>query len=201
MNPIRDANTIRAFISVSLEPELIAAIGTLQRSLDAALGKSPMKWTRPDQLHLTLRFLGNVAETEVPQLSEALRRACHGSRRFNLFFDQIGCFPSPRKPAVVWLGLQGDLAALRQLQSRIEEETKPFGSHSETREFHPHLTIGRAKAHSREAGRVGELIERTRVPKLGEWTVREVNLMKSTLSAAGSVYSTLAAIGIGGYYP
>lgn len=194
MNAPAGKPTLRTFISIPLKPELITELQRLQESLQAGLEKQLVRWTRPDQLHLTLKFLGNVAAEHVPLLSAALDRACQNTGPFQLSLQKLGCFPSPRKPSIIWVGIEGDLTALGHLQERIECETEPYSGHSEERDFRPHLTIGRVKGYGREVRPLAELLQKNSETKLGEWTVKEVKLMQSKLSPQGSTYSELANI-------
>src|SRR5205823_12244196 len=116
-------------------------------------GPDTVRWTRMDQLHLTLKFFGNVQREEVDALQEALRRAVANVSPFALTISELGCFPSPQRPNVIWLGLGGGVSILEQMQRQVALECAAFGSHSEDRAFHAHLTIGRAKALGRDARR------------------------------------------------
>src|SRR5687767_6154006 len=110
------ADNIRAFIALPLDPVLAAEIRKVQQRLDAPDGA--VRWISPEQLHLTLRFLGNVAADRLDDLATALRRACaHADAApFRITLEGAGCFPSTKSPRVVWIGIQGDLEPLRKLQ-------------------------------------------------------------------------------------
>ncbi len=170
------------------------AIQRLQEQLRESCGKHVVRWLKPDQLHLTLKFFGNVGSDQLPELSNALRCACQGVTAFRLAIGGLGCFPSLQRPSVIWLGVSGDVDILDTLQKEIDLATKAFGDHSEFREFSPHLTIGRVKAAGREARQVGLAIGNAPAGEIGSWDVPEVELIQSTLSPEGSTYRPLANV-------
>lgn len=185
---------IRAFVAACLPNGLLERIQGEQERLDVQCGPNAVRWTRAAQLHLTLRFYGNVPGEQLEALKGALHRAAVGTSPLSLTARGLGCFPSSQRPNIIWLGLEGDLDELEKLQARIEQESAGFGNHSEDRKFHPHLTIGRVKASGRHARRVGEIIQSTELASLGTWEVNEITLMQSQLLPTGSIYTPLAEI-------
>jgi len=188
------ADSVRAFIAIAVEPELAADVKKVQQRLNSPGGV--VRWINPEHLHLTLQFLGNVAAGQLDALAAALRRACAQTAPFQLALEGAGCFPNTNSPRVVWIGIQGDLEPLRKLQEQIARETKTFGDHGDERAFQPHLTIGRVKASGSEGRKAGHAIELVTVPKLGDWTVHHVLLVRSELSPDGARYTTLAAVAL-----
>ncbi|MBI4662674.1 MAG: RNA 2',3'-cyclic phosphodiesterase [Verrucomicrobia bacterium] len=183
-----EPGSIRAFAAIPVAPDLKAEILRLQERLQRLFRKNPVRWVRGEQLHLTLKFYGNVDSTQVASLTAALRMACEGVRPFELSITGSGCFPSFQRPNVVWLGLTGDLPVLEQLQIRIEQQTKDFGRQSDNRSFHPHLTLGRIKAGPSAAREVGRVIQEAGIGEIGRWKVGEFELIQSTLSPRGISY-------------
>jgi 2'-5' RNA ligase len=154
-----------------------------------------VRWARPEQLHLTLRFLGNVPRNELTRLGEALSSACAELRAFELGLAELGCFPHSRSPRVVWIGVTGAVTQLDGLERRVEEALRGFGDPAEeARAFHPHLTIGRVKARGDEGRRLGDLLARERVPELGAWPVRQVDLVQSELSPQSARHTVLHSV-------
>ena len=188
------ADSIRSFIALPLEAVLAAEIKKVQQGLNSPVGA--VRWINPEHLHLTLHFLGNVDAGQLDDLAAALRRACARADPFQLALEGAGCFPNTQSPRVVWIGIQGDLEPLRQLQEQIGQETKNFGDQGDPRVFQPHLTIGRVKASGLEGRKAGQAIECATVPKLGDWTVNNVLLVQSQLSPDGARYTTLAAVAL-----
>ena len=187
-------DSIRAFIALALEPALAAEIKKVQQHLNPPGGA--VRWISPEQLHLTLQFLGNVATDRLDELTATLRRACARTAPLQLALEGLGCFPNTRDPRVVWIGIQGDLGPLRKLQEQIAQETKDFGDHGDQRAFQPHLTIGRVKASGFEGRKTGQAIEHVTVPRLGDWTVHTVLLVQSELTPDGARYTTLATVAL-----
>ena len=150
----------------------------------------PVKWMRPEGIHLTLKFLGEVPEEREPDLRAALERAAAGpggARPLALAIGGFGVFPNSRRPAVVWVGVAPD-PALELLQHRLEQEFATLGFPKEARAFRPHLTLGRATRSARPGDFRG--LEEALAGLRFEETVLvpSVDLMQSTLQPGGSVY-------------
>jgi RNA 2',3'-cyclic 3'-phosphodiesterase len=188
------AQSIRAFIGIPLEAGPIAALQKIQQQLGADLPEGAVRWVKSEQLHLTLKFLGDVSRDRLDELAAALQRACAGIPPFQLRLEGAGCFPHQKNPRVVWIGIGGTLEPLRKLQEQIDHETPSFGDHTEARAFQPHLTIGRVRAFGKAARHVGERVARARVAALSEWNVREIHLVQSELAPTGSRYTFLATV-------
>lgn len=188
------ASFIRAFVGIPLETELKSAVLNLQKQLQDRSGANAVRWTRPEQLHLTLKFLGNVSTEALPKLKAALSQSCRDIAQFHLTLATLGAFPSLQRASVIWIGLRGELATLKELQMRIEESAGEFANHSEDREFHPHLTIGRVKAPGRTPRALEDALRASAEVELGEWRVTEVKLVQSKLSPQGSIYTPLETI-------
>ena len=187
--------TVRTFVAMNLTEDLRLAIEELRRRLEQERGSDHVKWTRVEQVHLTLKFLGAVPQSSIDDLATAVRRASVGHHVFRLRLARLGCFPDLRIPKIVWVGITGETDRLRALQARIEQETAPFSSPEEDRAFHPHLTVARAK-HLDPAERrwLAHLIQTHETLTLGDWMVRELVLMKSVLGGGGPTYTPLVAI-------
>jgi RNA 2',3'-cyclic 3'-phosphodiesterase len=186
---------VRAFVALPLPASVLDRLGQVQRRLRQDPATRPVRWSRLDQLHLTLKFLGNVPSADLDRLREALHAACTGQPAFELALAELGGFPQARNPRVVWIGLRGALDRLNPLQQRIDEGLRGFGDHlEERRPFHAHLTLGRVNARGPEGQRLGELLERERVPSPEAWTVRQVDLMQSELRPQGTQYTLLHSV-------
>src|SRR5262245_16969050 len=107
--------TIRAFIAIHLPDELLVSLRTLQARLQSGLPEELVRWAPPEQTHLTLKFLGNIATADIDPLTDALRTICQKTPPLLLYAEGIGCFPSAARPRVVWVGVAGDLAQLKRL--------------------------------------------------------------------------------------
>jgi RNA 2',3'-cyclic 3'-phosphodiesterase len=184
---------IRCFIAIHVPRGLIDKIVSVQKEAQGRGNMEVVRWTRPEQMHITLKFLGNVPHAQLAALQHALAKAVLGNAPFALSLEGFGCFPSARNPNVFWAGLGGHVEALNQLQACVEVATKPFTSHEEDRVFHPHLTIGRVKTRGPGSRRIAEALVQLRLANVDQWTVREVALMGSNLSPQGAIHTLLAA--------
>lgn len=184
---------VRAFVAACLSPDLLNGLQRVQQQLQKRLRiqPGPVRWTLPGQIHLTLRFFGNIQASEIESLASVLRQATHGTAPLDLSVAGLGCFPSWRRPSVIWVGVHGELEPLLALQARMERESRAFGSHSEKRAFHPHLTIGRVRSEAAGTGQLGAAFSEEDV-QLGAWRLEEIALLQSQLTPRGSVYTPLA---------
>jgi len=186
------ANTLRAFVALPVSPGLVEALSGIQVELAAQVPPRTVRWVRRDQLHLTLKFLGNVRTDRIAELAAAIHAVSAGSPAFHLSVTGIGAFPDCRHPRVVWAGIAGQTDLLMTLQQRIEAATSGLGEASDTRPFQPHLTLGRVTASGRGAAEVGAVLERAKTGHVGDWQAAEVRLIRSQLAATGAAYSDLA---------
>jgi RNA 2',3'-cyclic 3'-phosphodiesterase len=180
-------STLRLFIAVPSPPEVRDAIALAQRELQNA-NLSGAKWVQPENVHLTLKFLGDVDTARVPDLKHALHGACEGISSFDLQLGAPGCFPNVRRPRVLWLGVEGDLTALKNLQTRIAQAAAPFQSQRDDKPFAPHLTLARFKETPRDALSAMEQFHASAV----EWRADTIELISSTLAPHGPRYQTIA---------
>ena len=192
MNEHGSPGSLRAFVAIAVPPPLVDALQKIQTAFHAKSGGNDVHWSRPAQLHLTLKFLGDVPEAALPRLVESLKSACAGTAPFRLALEGGGCFPDAGRPRIIWIGVGGNLEELRRLHQLVEVATRDFSSHSEEREFQPHLTIGRVTRNCREPKRIREAIKTAAINRLGEWTAEGIDLMRSELRPGGAHYSSLA---------
>ena len=143
-----------------------------------------VRWVAPENMHLTLRFLGDTPEDKLTIISAELDTITKDFQPFSLYLDQLGCFPNRKRPRVIWAGLSGDLKTLNALQSRIEKVVQSLGWEGENRPFRAHLTIGRVKDSS-QANRLDwdQQLEKQQI------SVSAVNLIESQLRPSGPVYT------------
>jgi 2'-5' RNA ligase len=160
--------------------------------LQDAVPRRAVRWVRAENVHLTLRFIGDVSTADLHALEAGLTQAVVGMPPFTLHLAAPGCFPNPHAPRVLWIGLAGELDALAALHQAVARATQAWGE-PEGRDFHPHLTLGRvnAKRHS-ELRAIGEAMDALSVPVSEPWRVNELHLMRSDLQPAGAVYTSLA---------
>jgi 2'-5' RNA ligase len=186
---------IRSFIAIELPDEVKSALDRLQAQLKTG-GHSSVKWADPYGIHLTLKFLGDIAVAKVGEITGAIEAAAQGISPFHLEVRGLGAFPNFRRVRVVWVGVEGELARLNQLQRGIESNLAPLGFAPESRPFTPHLTLGRLRepASPAEQQSVGQLIAGTRFEAAYGFDVDSVSLMRSQLTRDGAIYSQISSV-------
>lgn len=185
---------MRLFIAINFTSKDRQKIARAARKMREA--ELPVRWVEPDQIHLTLKFLGEVRPERVAEVKEAVARVAEKTRTFPLKLGGAGAFPTMRRPRVIWLGAEAS-AELRCLKHDLEWELAPLGFEREVRAFHPHVTLGRAKPEAR-AGDFRDFEDLVAAMSFGaELQVRTVDLMESHLSAKGARYQRLLAAKLG----
>ncbi len=177
---------MRLFIAINLPAELRRTLWEATAPLRTP--DVPIRWVAPEAIHLTLKFLGDVAPPLSDPVAEGVSRAVGTARRFTLPIGGFGAFPSVRRPRVVWVGCEA-VPPLELLQHRVEQEMAALGFEVEGRPFRPHLTLGRVRGDAR--GAPFRDFERTLEPLTydAEAPVEAVELMESRLSRAGATYT------------
>jgi 2'-5' RNA ligase len=180
--------TIRAFIAIDLTPAVKDVLGSVARELGGRVARGVVRWVRPEQMHLTLTFLGDTPLDRLPAVRQAMDAAAGASAPFALQLDGLGCFPNRSRPRVVWVGLAavggGESAPLLALKAALDEALAPLGWPPEERPFRAHLTLGRVKD-ERAARGVDWTAD---VPGL-EIPVTAIHLIESQLRPDGPVYT------------
>jgi len=185
---------MRLFVAVNFPARLRQKIARLCRPLDEA--GIPGRWVEPDQVHLTLKFVGETPGAEVEGLGDALEEVAGKFRPFVLRFGPIGAFPSPRRPRVVWLGVESS-PELRFIKDDLERRLAELGIEREQRPYQPHITLGRAPrdAEAGEFRRLEEVARNLRVKD--EYRVTHLDLMRSRLERSGAVHTQLRLARLG----
>jgi RNA 2',3'-cyclic 3'-phosphodiesterase len=186
---------VRTFIALPLSPEPAAELMAFYDRLRRRFASDLVRWTPPEQWHLTLRFLGDVAPEEMLALETTLRQACATQAAFQLQLTGVGGFPSLDAPRVIWLGLAGELDRLAVLQEKVSQATAYWGSHREIQKCHPHLTLGRVKLdNSGDRRSIGERLSSLPFPCRSRWNANQVILMRSDLTPNGAVHVPMAVV-------
>jgi 2'-5' RNA ligase len=183
---------LRSFIAVEIPVEIQSAIAHNTASLQKDLPKPLVRWVAPQNLHLTLKFLGDVSLANLERLAEVLKTEAATYEPFSMSVDGLGAFPTPRRARVIWIGLQSP-PAFAALQRGVEAAAARLGYATEERPFSPHLTIGRVgqNVSTADLQRIRTALEATTVGALGAVRVDAIHIFKSDLQPGGSVYTNL----------
>lgn len=198
---------LRLFAAITLGPDLKSDLGALERNLQAAFRErhvsKAVRWVGPENIHLTLKFLGQVDEERVPGLISALQESSTQIAPFNMTVGGLGCFPNARRPNVIWAGLAGDVSSAIELARRLEESFNRLGFPRETRPLSPHLTLGRVRREAGLADRtaVGAIVEALPAQVYGTIAANALHLIKSDLRPGGPVYTGLTSIALHDPFP
>ena len=182
---------IRLFVACELPDEIVNALGQLQDGLGRA-GAEQLRWVRPEGIHLTLKFLGEVEVALVDDVITSLS-ACIRPFALRLSASQLGAFGG-RRLRVVWVGLDGQTGELSDLAKTVERALEPLGFPAEHRPFAPHLTLGRVRerASAAERERLSGLLESYQMPSPTEFSLSRVALIQSILGPGGARYRTIS---------
>ena len=177
---------MRLFIALNLPPAVRDALWAATEPLRQL--ELPVNWVRGEGIHVTLKFLGEIADEREAELTAALGRAATGARTLPLAVGGFGVFPDFRRPRVVWAGIEPE-PGLEILQHRVEQEFAPLGFPTEARAFRPHLTLGRARREARPRDFAGLEAALARLEFAQTVVVSALDLMQSTLRSGGAVYN------------
>jgi RNA 2',3'-cyclic 3'-phosphodiesterase len=181
------AETTRAFISIEV-PEIVRQrVDQLQAKL--RVSGSDVRWVRAAGLHVSLKFLGPVPMSMIPEIIGSLEPLVHQGRRSHVTIRGVGAFPDLKNPRVIWVGLDAD-ERLMQLQKEVETALELLGFVPDERAFRPHLTIGRVRSIQGCTALINTL-EKEKNFSIGHFELSELRLMKSDLKPQGAVYTPL----------
>jgi 2'-5' RNA ligase len=196
-----DGGKLRLFVAIAVPEEIKSRLAALQRELRERLGRSSVSWTRPENFHLTLRFLGDVPSNRLDDLTGALAAAAAPQAPLNLTIAGLGCFPNSRRPRVLWAGICDEGGGLAELACRIQVATESFSQQPAEERFAGHLTLGRVRRVDRDgSSTIDRFIQETAALAVGNWRAKTVELIRSELHPAGSRYTTLARIPLAGIH-
>jgi RNA 2',3'-cyclic 3'-phosphodiesterase len=190
------AETCRTFIAIELPAQVRDFLGRCQERLRRSGGD--VKWVRPDLIHLTLAFLGEVPTSMLPDLESAVRGAVAAAARGPIAIRAggVGQFPPHGMPRVVWAGVVEASGQLAALQKAVAEATEVYAEKPEDRDFSPHLTLGRVKS-GKDVRTLASAIQAMAAEEGPQFEAREIIIFKSVLAADGPTYTALARIGLG----
>jgi RNA 2',3'-cyclic 3'-phosphodiesterase len=178
---------IRTFIALTIPEEIKAVIGTAISELRAK--NHALRWVKPEGLHITLKFLGDIPEETVAPLAADLDKAAALCPPLTLGLSGFGAFPNTRRPRVVWVGLEGDMHELSSLALNIDKTCVAYGITAERRPFSGHITLGRLKAPT--------MVDLATNLVKGLFNVSQVLLYQSVLLPSGASYNVLHRSSLG----
>ncbi len=184
----------RLFIAAELPEDLRQELVLLQQRLRRS--NPPVRWVDPATMHLTLWFLGDVAEEQLPHLTLALTDAFADQVAVTVHLTHVGAFPNVRRPSVIWAGLTDDQHGLRAWYASLARQLDPLGFPAESRPFQPHLTLGRVRreASAEQQTRLGATIRTMTVSVRDTWSLRHIALFQSELHPEGPRHTPLARV-------
>ncbi|HEA47091.1 MAG TPA: RNA 2',3'-cyclic phosphodiesterase, partial [bacterium] len=185
----------RTFIAIKLTPEIASNISKLQEELKRT--GAQVKWVKPENIHLTLKFLGQITSEELEKVKLTTRETLKPFKSFEISVSGLGAFPKINYPRVIWVGVDKGKEELKKIALSIEKNLARISFAKEKRPFSPHLTIGRVKS-SRGRERLIEILTGNKISNLGNIRVTKISLVKSELTPQGPVYTSLEEIDLRG---
>lgn len=186
-------NPIRAFLAVPLPLAVVHYLGRVSQALSVGWPDGWVRWVQPQAMHITLRFLGDSAPRQLTDLTAQLTPLLQTQPAVDLHLGVLGCFPNPKRPRVLWAGVEGAVAGVARLAAQVEAVVAAGGWVPEPRPFQPHITLGRLRPERQPAGLrlpVGQPLTPLTIP------VQAVHLMRSDLRPEGPRYTLLQAFSL-----
>lgn len=185
-------NLLRAFIAIELPQSLQDAIEKQTFRLRQTLEDDTIRWIPVQNMHLTLKFIGNIANSHLDFIKQLLTRTADSHPQFDLQIGGIGSFPNSKRPRVLWAGIHA-AADLATLQRNIEAGTSRLGYEKEERPFSPHLTLGRVRQNINTANlqKIRNALDSIQIGNIGSTRIDSIHLYKSELQSSGSIYTKL----------
>jgi len=183
---------MRTFIAVDFPPEIIAKVAKIIQYFKTQTPEKAMKWVPVENLHLTVKFLGDVPENKLDQVKTILSSSLKRTPSFNIEIGGLGIHPNKNKPRVIWLNIACD-QELIDIHQNLNMALVPAGIEPENRKYSPHLTIARIRKQTGKDTRqeVGRTLAQFRVDRLDKVTINEIILYKSELTRNGPIYTPL----------
>ena len=193
-----EAEYLRLFVALELPPHVKEALQEAQGVLRSRFPEGAVKWGSPETFHLTLIFLGTLRAWEADEVAGVTARAAARTAPFELRTGRLGAFPSPARPSVFWVGVEGALDELHTLHAGLRSRLDERFLSSEKGAFNPHLTLGRAKTRHPAVWReLGSLLATAPDPASVAWPVGTVSLVRSELRPQGARHTPLAVFPLG----
>jgi 2'-5' RNA ligase len=184
-------DSIRAFIAIEINRENQNSLDNLINQINKT-SMGSVKWTQSQNIHLTLKFLGDVETWELTSINQLIRNVANQSQSFTAVITKLGAFPTPNNPRIIWIGLEAP-QTLFHLARTIEDSTRNLGFDSEGRPFTPHLTMGRARPGITrvQQDQLAGVIRSISLPKFNPIQINSITLFQSILKPGGAEYVSL----------
>ena len=179
-------NTVRTFIAIELDDSTRQALSTIQAQLKKT--GADVKWVKPENSHLTLKFLGEPPVDKIKPITESVNNSCR-KNPFLLEWSHLGAFPTIEHPQVIWIGIEKGKDQIREIAFELEGALEKLGFKKERREFDPHITLGRCRSPLNRFA-LFKAIKDYNLPIISQ-EVRKIVFIKSTLSAQGPHYEAI----------
>jgi 2'-5' RNA ligase len=185
-------SVIRAFIAIDLSPEIHHKLEEVLENYRAQLPKVSVRWVPVKNIHLTLKFLGDVSLSNINILTDMIQADVSNHHQFEISVGGSGAYPNIHQPRVIWVGVEAP-QELSAIHNEIEATTARLGYAREERAFSPHLTLGRVSRNttSQDVKAISQYLEKTRVGFLGATWIDKVHLYRSDLHPSGAVYTQI----------
>ena len=180
---------MRAFIAIELTQEIKDVLGRLQAKLKTV--GADVKWVEPKNIHLTLKFLGEIDEQTQNLITDKLEEISNAQKEFVISISSCGAFPNTNSPRVIWAGIEQGDQEIRTIANSIETQLESMGIPKETREFSSHITLGRARSSQNRQELAKTLSQLILKPLKGQFPASKITLFKSTLTPHGPIYEVL----------
>lgn len=179
---------MRTFIAIELPDEIKESLARLQDRLKKS--QADVKWVAPENIHLTLKFLGEISEAQLEKITGALEETCQNKKCFQISLSTIGAFPKINFPRVIWVGVEKGDQETKELAEELEERISRLGIPKEKHPFSSHITLGRVRSYLNKDKLINEL-KTAGFMEGKEFAVKELTFFKSTLTPKGPVYEIL----------
>ena len=183
-----DHRLIRTFIAIPVPESVFVLQGNLKNTIEKKTGK--VRWVKRDQLHLTLKFVGDTPEESIDDVRGVMQKVANQMTPFKIFIQGVGCFPKIERPRVMWVGLDGAIDKLNQLVTAVHDGLHPLGFPREEKEFHPHITMARAKYPQKKTPDISSFLNTTYDPI--PFRIEKIQFISSELFPNGPVYTILS---------
>lgn len=182
---------IRSFLAFELPEQIKKILSSVLTDMRQA--PLDIKWVRPENIHLTVIFIGNIEMKLIEDMGGIVKGVCNGFRPFTISLKSAGVFSNRRNPRVLWIGLEGEIDRMGEFRDTLQRDLSPFGIKEEKRRFSPHLTLGRFKKGAKLGVQLDDLLLKYAGLESPMVTLNELVLFKSELTPEGAIYSRLDA--------